>query len=424
MYIYNTNNMSVSLNFDTEQLSSMELYSLQLQKVIADFTEFDAVTKAYVDDKVSQAKRELTDGASTALDTFKELEDYLTVSGVAGGLVEQIAALSASIATEQTRAGSAEATLQASIDAESSRAQTKENQLQSEVDTTQVALGVDSEGKYQPSGTATHISGAISFKNADELLDVAIENERIARQAAGTALENSLESKIAVLSSQQSTDNTSLVDNLNSEILRATNREGELQADIDNEEARAKGIETSLSSSIAAETSRAQSAESTLQSNIEANSGLIINKHGEAIGAVDNEEHRARNAETALEDKIGEEKARAESAEFSLGTALGEEQTRALNAEADLASDIATERKRNDEHDGDIQALGERPHDAANGGFDIGHVEGSEENKYMYFSKRWRLFGSSSGDRLIFEYNKGTEQEPNWKSAVPFISHV
>ena len=46
-----------SLNFDDDgQLGSMELYGLKLQKVVADFTEFDAITKKYVDDKVEQAK--------------------------------------------------------------------------------------------------------------------------------------------------------------------------------------------------------------------------------------------------------------------------------------------------------------------------------------------------------------------------------
>ena len=407
---------SPQLNFDTEQLSSMELYSLQLQKVIDEFTDFDAVTKAYVDDKVAQAKLDLTDGATAALDTFKELEDYLTASGVAGGLVEQIAALSASLATEQTRALGVEATLQASVDAETARATLKENQLQSEVDVTQVALGVDSEGKYQASGAATHISGATSFKHADELLDMAIENERIARQAAGTALENSLESQIAVLSSQQSTDNSAVVDNLNAEILRATNREGDLQADIDNEVSRAEGIEASLQSNIEAEAARASAAEGTLQSNINIEAERAINREGDLEGDINNEEHRAIEAESNLDAKIQEETLRAVSVEGALGTALNEEQTRAQNAENALQAAV-------DDNKGDIQGLAERPHDGANGGFDVQHQDGNLDNKYIYFSSSWRLFGSSDGSRLVFEYNKGTPEAQNWKTAIPFISH-
>ena len=80
-----------SLNFDDDgQLGSMELYGLKLQKVVADFTEFDAITKKYVDDKVEQAKSELTNGASEALNTFKELEDYLKDSDVSDGLTLDI----------------------------------------------------------------------------------------------------------------------------------------------------------------------------------------------------------------------------------------------------------------------------------------------------------------------------------------------
>lgn len=398
--------MSTSLNFDTEQLSSMELYSLQLQKVVADFTDFDAITKQYVDQKVSQAKAELTDGASSALDTFKELQDYLTASGVAGGLVEQIAALSAAVATEQGRAEAIEASLQASLLSEIGRATTKENELQSEVDTTQVALGVDSEGKYQPSGAATHISTAYSFKNADELLDVAIENERIAREAAANTLQNSLETQIATLSSQQSGDNSAVIADLDAEVTRATTRENQLQTDID------------------AEATRAQAREASLQTNIDANYGDMINKHGEAIAEVANEEDRARNAESALETKIEEETSRALGAESGLQANL-DGVNAALSADlaantTSLEAQIQAEQERAEQAE---EALGDRPHNGENGGFDVQHVEGNPDNKYIYFSRRWRLHGSSDGKRLIFEYNKGDDITPNFVSAVPFISH-
>jgi hypothetical protein len=42
--------------------------------------------------------------------------------------------------------------------------------------------------------------------------------------------------------------------------------------------------------------------------------------------------------------------------------------------------------------------------------------------KYLYFSNSWRLYGKSDGSRLVFEFNSGTQETPNWKSAVPFIS--
>ena len=44
--------------------------------------------------------------------------------------------------------------------------------------------------------------------------------------------------------------------------------------------------------------------------------------------------------------------------------------------------------------------------------------------KYLYFSNNWRLYGSSNGSRLVFEFNGGTQENPNWKAAVPFISSI
>ena len=58
------------LNFGDDQLSSMQLYSLQHQKLVGEFSEFDSVSKAYVDQMIAEAKAQLIGGASSALDSF------------------------------------------------------------------------------------------------------------------------------------------------------------------------------------------------------------------------------------------------------------------------------------------------------------------------------------------------------------------
>jgi len=228
----------------------MELYSLQLQKAVADFTDFDSVTKAYVDDKVAQAKQELTDGASTALDTFKELEDYLTASGVAGGLVEQINALSTSIADEQARATGVEATLTSDLAAEISRAQGAENALQGEVDATQVALGTNAVGQYQQSQASNYIATASSFKSADELLDAqakvnadAITAEEVRALAAEAALQADVDAKDASVRADFEAADTA-------EQTRAVAEEARIEAKVDAETTRAVGAEATLQANI------------------------------------------------------------------------------------------------------------------------------------------------------------------------------
>jgi len=170
-----------SLNFDDDgQLGSMELYGLKLQKVVADFTEFDAITKKYVDDKVEQAKSELTNGASEALNTFKELEDYLKDSDVSDGLVAQINALSSQISSEASRAGTAEGKLDARVSSlESSSVSAN---LQTELDTTQDGAGLNDNGSYTTDPTKNYIQSASSLYEADSWLDYYLKEEEKKRE--------------------------------------------------------------------------------------------------------------------------------------------------------------------------------------------------------------------------------------------------
>ena len=568
--------MSVSLNFDTEQLSSMELYSLQLQKVIADFTDFDAVTKAYVDDKVAQAKQELTDGASSALDTFKELEDYLTNSGVAGGLVEQINALSSAVAAEQARATGVESGLQTSLNDEISRATAKENALQSEVDATQVALGTNAVGAYQQSQASNYIATASSFKSADELLDAqlkvnadAIEAEQkraydeeqelqadiIAREALvrqdfasedakertraegeesrieakvdaeisrAEGAEATLQASINSLTETQSSDNSALatedakikwavfgdnqysdfgdlkyrydavegnhyyagttgdptlahhVNELDRNLYYASTALGPLnshrldfglpspvylrddpsqnfsvaQTAVDAFKNINKHFESEKNSTLADRTairSEFASADSVIQGDLDTYKGTQAGVNSEA--KTDREriqtELDAQKTKQASEHKTNSDRLSGHDADISdLNSNLSAETTRAEEAESQIITDLNNQITKQDNdykensgrldghnsrlngHDDDIKQLIDRPHDAVNGGFGIQHVEGSLENKYLYFSKSWRLLGSSDGKRLVFEYNKGDDVNEHWVAAVPFISHV
>ena len=71
-----------------------------------------AVSKSYVDG----VKSEIMGGlAPEALDTIKELAEYMADSTVAGGLVAQLGAISASVDSESLRAVAAESALSGQI---------------------------------------------------------------------------------------------------------------------------------------------------------------------------------------------------------------------------------------------------------------------------------------------------------------------
>ena len=177
---------------DDTHLSSMELYGVRLQKIIDDFTEFDAVTKAYVDDKVLKAKQELTDGASDALDTFKELEEYLTNHpDLAGGIAEQINALSAAITAEATRASGIESGLASRVTAieQDTTSADDISGVQDELNLTQTGAGLDHNGTYVAEDGRNYISGATSLKSADALLDTALGEAHTDRTGLRTDLD-------------------------------------------------------------------------------------------------------------------------------------------------------------------------------------------------------------------------------------------
>ena len=130
-----------------------------------------AVSKSYVDG----VKSEIMGGMSVeALDTIKELSEYIAKDGVAGGLVSQFSTLSASIAdetgrataaesdlssrissvetagetaifNEQQRALSAESTLELKVQAESGRAMLAEGDL--DIRVSAISVNLDTESK-------------------------------------------------------------------------------------------------------------------------------------------------------------------------------------------------------------------------------------------------------------------------------------
>jgi len=375
-----------SLNFDNDgQLGSMELYSLQLQKIVADFTDFDAVTKAYVDTQVTLAKQQLTNGASEALDTFKELEDYLTASGVAGGLVEQINALSQQITDEATRAGTEEGKLDARVSALENNTTNATNisGLQSELDTTQQGAGLDLDGSYVADAARNYITGATSLKSADALLDSAVKAEADRATAAEEKLTADLSTQISTYTSNKTTTDSNITtlqsavadeikdrtdaDNdlsgristleadpttqtevnsvgslLNALTASVTAGEAALTAAISTEVADRVAGDDSLQADIGAETTRAKGAEDALRLDLD---GEIATRDGEKITADDDRAGIRADLITtasALETQVATERGRAENAEALLNTGIATNTSNLAAQVSKQASEKAT----------------------------------------------------------------------------------
>jgi len=538
-----------SLNFDDDgQLGSMELYSLQLQKIVADFTEFDAVTKAYVDDKVAQAKSELTDGASDALNTFKELEEYLEGSDTASGLVDQISALSAQIAAEVSRAQGAESTITANVTAEVSRATTAEGGLatriaaletdattgadvsavQTELDTTQQGAGLDLDGSYVADAARNYVSTATSLKSADALLDSALKTEADRATAAEEKLTADLNNQISAYNSNKTTtdsNTTTLRSDVDANLFsfetekkqsgvdRAairtefagadtalSNRIATLEADPTTATAVANEIkdrttaDNALSGRIATleadpTTAAAVAGETTARTAADtALSGRISTLEADptTATAVAGETTARTAADTALSGRIatleadpttatavaGETTARTaadnalsgrvavfegqlnngnvEGSEFYVDNLsvqgvvddlrgaidyvngerfsntndIAELETKRIASDVRHASHEAKQAAHDTKHASHEENIGELEtgkFDKA-GGAITGEVRVNLDASYFYLSPVWRIKTDAIGKRIVIEYNKGSEEEPDFVSGIPFIS--
>ena len=362
------------VNYDGSKLGSMELYNVKLQKVIANFTEFDAVTKAYVDKKMD----DLVNGASTTLDTLKEIESYLTDSNIAGSVAKELSDLNSSIVTETTRASTAESNLSGRVTTLESNTASGVSvaNIQSELDVTQTGAGLNSSGAYVPDAGRFYISEAASLKAADAILDNALNSEAIARSSADTALSGRVDALELDPTTQAAVN--SAVSDIQIENERAAGAESDLGSRIDN-----------LTTSNVAEGTNQYYTEARVKA-------AVVHEY-----ASWDPNNRVRDPKYDMSTSYA----------FDL-----------------LSSELDDIHGREDASAESIQELTNRPFSSSGGGFSVQHNTEDETvngtGKYMYFSAKWRLHGSYDGSRLIFEYNSGSQETPNWKSAVPFISSV
>lgn len=480
-----------TLNFDTDQLGSMELYSLRLQKVIADFTDFDAVTKAYVDQKID----DITNGLSSdgVLNTIREISDYLTDNTAADGLIQQINTLSTTLSTaitnEASRAGTEEGKLDSRVAALESDPTTgaSVSALQAEVNRVETGAGLTFDGDYTANASSNYLSLASSLKDADNLLDTQLKTEQDRASGAETLIQGNLTTHIATYESdkkQADADRWTI---------------GERITDLDTSDI-AEGdklfyTEQRVKDANVHNYSPFNPSERTYDPPVEATVGYafeLLNaelqdihtkedaddtRHNDLTvslstvsGTVTTERNRAIGAEDALSTRVevfeeGLNNGMQPDGEYyqeNLGVQAVVDDLRGgidyVNGQREADKVVADSRHtasegrhdgqddRHDGHDTAITGLSNDKFDKVGGqvsgdasflqnvgingtvGLNVQHASQDETTngtgKYLYFSDKWRMYGKSDGSRLVFEYNGGTQETPNWRSAIPFISSV
>ncbi len=115
------------------------------------------------------------DGTYTAIGTANYISGATGLKDADDLLDTQLKTTTDDLSTEVTRATTAEGTLTTNLSTEVTNRGNADAALQTELNTTQTGGGLNADGTYTANGTANYISGATSLKNADDLLDAAID---------------------------------------------------------------------------------------------------------------------------------------------------------------------------------------------------------------------------------------------------------
>lgn len=490
-------------NYDGSQLGSMELYNLKIQKLKDVFTDYDAVTKKYVDSKLE----DLIGNAGTAFDTLREIE--LAINGedqtVVGGMIKEISELSGAVSTvsgavstEKVRAEGIEAGLAGRIVALEADPSTGASvtAVENEVDRIETGTGLSSDGNYSADPSSNYLSLAVSLKDADTKLDAQLKTEVDRASGAESTNATNLATHISNYETDKKENETdkwnigNTIANLTSsdiaegdklfytdqrtktasvhnyspfnpssrtydppaeatvgyafELLNAELTD--IHAKEDTDDARHTDDVIALNNvvnSLNSEISTARAEEQKVQDDVNA-------KDSAMSGRVEVFEEGMTNG-YGPENLLYEANISAQAAVDSLRGAITyvDGQRVANKTEADNRHTESEGRHDNSDdrhtgHDNAITLINNNKFDKSGGtvtggtGFtsdvlmqsnialNVQHANQAETTngtgKYLYFSNNWRLYGKSDGSRLVFEYNSGTQESANWKSAVPFIS--
>jgi hypothetical protein len=229
-------------------------------------------TTAYTQAALTALETKLVGGAPEALDTLKEISDFLISNETVGNSLIKSLALKANIESP-TFTGTVSgitATMVGlgNVDNTSDLYKIISNDTQTALDTINTALNLKA--------VTTDVNTSLDLKADKTYVDTNLN-----LKADKTYVDDNLNLK-ATISSVNAEINRAgvaeglLTTNLTGETTRATDAESILRTDIANEISRATGIDTTLNTALSAETTRATEAEGILRTNLDAETNRAI----------------------------------------------------------------------------------------------------------------------------------------------------
>jgi hypothetical protein len=472
-------------DYDGSQLGSMELYNLKIQKLKEVFNDYDAVTKKYVDTKLEDLIGNAGTAFDTLREIELAIngEDQTVVGGMIKEIGDLSAAVATEKARAEGVEGGLASRI--TILESDPTTGTSVTAVQNELNYVEAAAGLSATGNYTADPSSNYLTLAVSLKDADDKLDTQLKAEEVRASGVEALLNTNLTNHIANYETEKKTnDNDKLtIGNTIANLTSSDIAEGDklfytdqrtktasvhnyspfnpslrtydppveatvgyafelLNAELTDihtkenaDDTRHNDLTVSLSTvagSVATEQSRASVAEGLLSGRVDVfEEGLNNGMEPENVYYQAN-----LGVQAVVDDLRG-------------GIESVNAQREANKTVADNRHSESEERHNNSDdrhtgHDAAIELINTNKFDKSGGtvtggtGFtsdvlmqstvalNVQHANQAETTngtgKYLYFSNNWRLYGKSDGSRLVFEFNSGSQETPNWKSAVPFIS--
>ena len=248
--------------------ADLQVNGIEINKDLTTFQTKDAVTKEYVDSKIT----DLVDMAPAALDTLNELaaalgddENFATsvtnnFTTTNATVTTEVADRIAGDAAESTARAAADVSLQTNIDAEAATRGAADTTLQTNIDDEAATRGA------ADTALQTNIDAEAATRDAaDTALQTNIDAEAATRGAADTTLQTNIDDEAAT----RGAADTALQTNIDAEAATRGAADTTLQTNIDDEAATRGAADTALQVNIDAEATTRAAADAALQTNID-----------------------------------------------------------------------------------------------------------------------------------------------------------
>lgn len=349
----------------TELMGGVTPQQLDTIKEIAEAIQSDESAIGSITSQISQISSELSSEVSARQSAISSeaaarqaADDALSAqlqSAISSAVSSSGQSAAADLASEVSRAQSAESVLDGKITSETSRAQSAESVLDGKIETEKTrAMGVESslsssissESSARVAGDASTLSSAQAYADTKKSELKTYSDNTFQTKAAALSGKTALETSIANEVSRAQSAESSISSSLSSEVSRAQGEESRIEGKVDSEilnrqsDVTAKLVEAkSYADSVgASKLVESKSYTDGKISDLIGGAPAMMDTLKEISDAIANDESVA----TALASTVASEVSRAQAAESVLDGKITTEKNRAESAEAALSSDAVS----------------------------------------------------------------------------------